>query len=121
MNAWMMTAAVLSLVTAAVHVFAGGRDVARPMLASCDLHAIPKFTNYYCWHMVTMILVVMAAAFVYAAMIGARDIAILATLLAMAFASWSLALIAWKRLNPVHFPQWILFLSIAAAGIMALS
>jgi hypothetical protein len=121
MNAWMIAAAVLSLLTAAVHFFAGGREIARPLLASCELHAAPKFTNYYCWHMVTIILVVMAGAFAYAAMTGARDIAVLATLLALAFASWNLALIAWKRLSPVYFPQWALFLPTAAAGLMALS
>lgn len=121
MNAWMITAAVLSAFTAAVHFFAGGCEIARPLLASRELRAVPKFTNYYCWHMVTIILVVMSGAFTYSAMIGARDMAVLATLLALLFAVWSLAMIAWKRLNPMRFPQWALFLPIAAAGVMALS
>jgi hypothetical protein len=121
MNAWMIAAAALSLFTAGVHFFAGGREAARPLLVSRELPAVPKFTAYYCWHMVTIVLLVMAGAFAYSAISAVKDAAALATLLAMAFAAWSLAMTGWKRLNPMYFPQWALFIPIAGTGIMALS
>ena len=113
-------AAALSVLTWGVHTFVGGREVARPLLESSRSPG-PRFTAYYCWHLVTIVLAGMAAAFAIAAWLpGERSLAIAATVLAALFAAWSIALVVgWRR--PVgELPQWVLFLPIALAGAWGL-
>ena len=109
-------AAALSALTTLIHVFLGGPESARPLLAS-ELRRVPKFTNYYCWHLVTITLAAMAFGFAVAAIApGAEISAITWTLVAAAFAIWSVALFIWKRMHPLALPQWALFAPIAALG-----
>ena len=120
MNIFLAIAALLSLVTWAIHTFVGGPHAARPLLAS-KLGPMAKYTNYYCWHLVTLTLFAMAAGFGYAAVVPeGRDVAILLTILSAGFAVWSLILVGISRRSPVELPQWILFIAItipAVAGI----
>ena len=65
-----------------------------------------KFTNYYCWHMVTIVIATMAGLYFMAA----RDenhfgLAVVATLLSYAFAVWSLILSIWKRQRVKTLPS----------------
>jgi len=114
-------AAALSLLTLGVHLFLGGPGVARPVLAARELDPVAKYTSYYCWHLVSMVIAAMTAAYVRAALEPhARDLAILVTALAAGFAVWSLALAVWKRQRIMVLPQWILFLPIAVLGVVGL-
>jgi hypothetical protein len=122
MNHWLLLAGLAAGATCAVHVLLGGREIARPMLASNDLHRIVRLTNYYCWHMVTIVLAGMAGAFAYAAWHPASiELAAVFTLLAASFAVLSLGLIAVYRVRPLLMPQWILFLAITALGVAGLA
>lgn len=121
LNGPLAAAAALSALTTAIHVFLGGPETAKPLLAS-DLERIPKFTNYYCWHLVTITLAAMACGFAIAALTpGAAFSAITWTLIAAAFAIWSIALFIWKRMHPLALPQWALFTPIAGLGVWGLS
>ena len=111
MNYWFVTAAAMSIFTMLVHAFAGGREVAKPLLAARDLKKVPKYTAYYCWHLVTITLAAIALAFWLAAQDeNARSLAIFATFGAAAFAGWSLVMISVFKLRLWHFPQWSLFI-----------
>lgn len=55
MNIWFLMAGLFSFAVCLTHIILGGREAARPLL-DADLRAIPKYTNYYCWHMVTIII-----------------------------------------------------------------
>ena len=59
MNAGFAVASALSLLTWGIHTFVGGPEVARPLLRS-ELRPVPKLTQYYCWHAVTLALFLMA-------------------------------------------------------------
>ena len=114
-------AAVLSFLTLCVHLFLGGRDVARPVLAARELDPVAKYTSYYCWHLVSMVLAAMTAAYAWAAFVPhAREAAVLVTALAAGFAVWSAALAVWKRQRFTVLPQWILFAPIAILGVVGL-
>jgi hypothetical protein len=116
----LWVACVFSLVVCALHVWLGGREAARPLLDS-ELRSIPKYTNYYAWHMVTIVIAAMGAAFAYAALVpDGRDVGLAALGLAIAFTLWSLTLIAWKYRRPTLLPQWLLFLSVSIAGAVGL-
>jgi hypothetical protein len=117
LNVAFAAAAGLSLLTWALHTFVGGPATAGPLLAS-SMHPVPKYTNYYCWHLVTITLLVVSAAFGYAAFVPTgSDVAVFATLLVVASAFWSLLLIAWKYRRPWQLPQWLLFFVIGGAAI----
>ncbi len=117
---WLFIASGLSALTLLVHVIAGGRSVARPVLES-ELSAEPKYASYYCWHMVSIVIAFMALAFALPALsLASIDLAWAATLLAFLFAVWSLALTVWKRQRFITLPQWLLFLPIAVAGFLGL-
>lgn len=60
-------ASLTALTTFAVHTFAGGPVVARPLLADTHLPPESKWLNYYCWHITTVLLAYMAVGFAAAA------------------------------------------------------
>jgi hypothetical protein len=118
MNVSFLSAAAASLLTCVVHVWLGGRDIARPLLDS-PLPIVPKWTMYYCWHIVSFVLAAMAAGFAIAALDPARrDLALAATVAASGCLGLNLSLIAWR--GPWRFPQWALFLPIALLGARGL-
>ncbi|MDU0339898.1 hypothetical protein [Bosea rubneri] len=121
MNLWLAAAAIIALATTVVHAWLGGREIARPLLAAERLRNVPKYTMYYCWHLVTIILAGQALAFGLAAFGHAsRDLTIFATVSAGLFALWSLGMIGGLRLRLAHFPQWALFAPMAACGALGL-
>lgn len=121
MNAWLALAAALAAITTLIHVILGGREIATPLLATERLHAVPKFTMYYCWHLVTIMLAALALALGLAATgLGSRDLAVFATVGAALFCLWGLGMVALFRLRIAHFPQWALFAAIAASGAAGL-
>ena len=113
---WLHIAATISLVTLIAHIFGGGKSAAQPLLAS-GLDDEAKLTNYYCWHMVTIIIAFMCLCFALTAGgYTSADLAVAATLLAALFTLWSIGLIFWKKQKVTTLPQWILFLPIAITG-----
>lgn len=121
MNLWLTAAAVLAAATTLIHALLGGREIAGPLLAAERLRNVPKYTMYYCWHLVTIILAGQALAFALVASGHAsRDLAIFATVGAGLFALWSLGMIGGFRLRLAHFPQWALFTPMAVFGALGL-
>lgn len=110
------------MATALLHILAGGRFIAQPLLASTGLGEIPKYTNYYCWHIVSIVLLTMAVGYAYCGLDPqAVALAVVLTGLAASFALWSGLLIVWKKLNPLHMLQWMLFLPITLLGLAGLT
>lgn len=121
MNSYLMAAAGLSALTCGAHVFAGGPSVARPVLADDALDPVVKYTVYYCWHLVTLVLVAMPAGFALGALRpGSQDVAAVMTALSGAFTLWNVALIAWRYRQPWQLPQWTLFGPITVLGALGL-
>lgn len=121
MNIFLLPATIAATI-AALHLFAGGRAIARPLLRQEALPPVVTLTHYYCWHLVTITLAGLSAAYAYAAF--APDgyvLAVLATLFAGLFCLWGLALVLWKRQRHLQMPQWILFAVLTASGVWALA
>lgn len=120
MNIGLAVAALFSFATWGIHTFLGGPAVARPLLEA-EMEPVAKYTNYYCWHIVTIVLFAMATGYGWAAIEpGALDVAFGLTALSGAFGAWNLALVAWSRRTPIELPQWTLFLAIGLAGAIGL-
>ena len=121
MNYWFLSAAFMSLVTLLVHFVAGGRFIARPLLAADELPVEVKYTSYYCWHLVTFILAGLVLAFVRAGIAaGGREVAASGVMFAMVAAAWSFAMVSRWRLPWYKFPQGVLFVLIALPGGLGL-
>ncbi|WP_439499632.1 hypothetical protein [Bosea sp. (in: a-proteobacteria)] len=121
MNGWFLAAALIAMLTCLIHAWLGGREVARPLLAANGLGKVAKFTAYYCWHLVTIVLAGLGLAFFLGASgSGSRELGAFATGCAALFCLWSLALIARFGLKPLHFPQWVLFAPMALCGAAGL-
>jgi hypothetical protein len=114
----LWAAAASSLVTFAVHAFVGGRYVAAPLLSDRGLPKAAKWLAYYCWHIVTMLLLAMAAAF------GAAAAGSLAAQAALGLAAFcaacsllSIAVALKARIAPWRLPATTLFAVTAALGV----
>ena len=118
-NWWFLAAALLSLATFAVHLFVGGTEAARPLLAAETVDEIARFTLYYAWHIVSITILAMALAFGLLALMPTRDrlLGWFVTGGAFAFAALDLFIIARFSLSAVTFGQWIAFALIGVLGI----
>ncbi len=113
---WLAT--FFTFITAAMHFFLGGKFAAKPLLKA-KMHPVAKYTNYYCWHMVTIVLLTMSVAFAISATYpSAWELGLAALFLSISFTIWNIVLWLWKKQSPLELPQWILFLTISVAGLM---
>ncbi len=118
-NIYFAIAALLSFLTTLIHLFAGGKEVAVPLLEADDIRPVPKFTMYYAWHMVTIMLFVMGITFAHSAIDQNQSVlAFYTTALAGCFMVLSVLLVLWKKQEFWLMPQWFLFLIIAIFGVV---
>jgi hypothetical protein len=120
MNIALAIASALSAATWAIHTFVGGPQLVRPLLQA-SLQPVVQLTHYYCWHLVTMMLGMMALGFGYAAFVASGlDVAVFVTALSLGAMLWSMALTVWKQRKLAELPQWTLFAAINAFAIAGL-
>ena len=118
MNTFFLVAGIWCAITWGIHTFLGGRAVAEPLLAAGDLRDTPKYTQFYCWHIVTILLAAMAGGLIYAAFApGAEDLALLVAGLAIALAVWGLILPRAVGQSFGQMPQGWLLLPIGLLGL----
>jgi len=118
MNMIFLGAAVLSAAVCLIHTFAGGRAIAAPLLRSADLKPVPKYVSYYCWHIVTIVLGMIAVMFALAGFRPASlDLGWVATALVAAFCLLGLVVPPMKKQKYKEMPQGWLFLPIVILGI----
>ena len=121
----MMVFAVPALIAfgiTVIHAVVGGREIARPLLQQETLSPTVTLTHYYCWHLATISLAVLAGCYAYAAVSpDGRILAALATLVSAAFCVWGLVLVVWKHQRHRDMPQWVLFLGLTGSGVWALA
>ena len=121
MNIYFTVAAGLSVLNALAHTFLGGREVARPLVASEGLKPLVKWVAYYCWHDVTLVLWSMAAAFGWLAL-GNREVGLTVFLLVLTagFMLWGLALPLMAKQTYKAMPQGFLFVPVFVFALLGL-
>lgn len=127
MPLFLWAAAAMALVTFAVHTFVGGKFVAQPLLANTDLPKASKWLNYYCWHVTTVMIAFVAAAFAWLAIttgqtsVAGQTSAVVFLSLQTAAASLLSVFVAIKGgIHPLRFPSTSLFAVTSALGWSAL-
>ncbi|WP_024301532.1 hypothetical protein [Pseudogulbenkiania sp. MAI-1] len=122
MNRLLVVAALLAAFTAVVHIFAGGADVAAPLLASA-LDGEPKLTLYAVWHMASVALSLSAAAFLVGSLPrhagAARYLILFVSALWCAFGLVFLGVVAIQPESGwlLRLPQWVLLLPVGLLGL----
>lgn len=110
-------ASVSALIIALIHTFAGGPQLLPPLLENQKIPDPIKLVHYYCWHIVTMVLFAISAAYAYAAVEpSGRILAVIATWFCFLCFLWGIFLVTWKKQKHSEMPQWILFIIQFAIG-----
>jgi len=114
------TAFLMALITA-VHVFVGARTDVVPLLSS-DIPEPARSTLYFCWHLVSIMLVAMTIAFALAAADDQyRLLGLAATALAAAFTLWGvLAAVVRRQSLITKLPQGLMFAVVTALAVVGL-
>ena len=121
-NTGFALAALVALVTFAVHTFVGGRFAARPLLADVGLPVPSRWLNYLTWHMVTALLPIMAGGFAWAAIQpDAWPAALILMVVSVAFSGVTVFVTLKAGIRPWRFPSSYLFLIILACGLFGLA
>ncbi|MCW9034661.1 MAG: hypothetical protein OQJ97_10625 [Rhodospirillales bacterium] len=121
MSILLWSAAFVGGVTFIIHTFAGGKAVAEPLLADKNLPIESKWLNYYCWHITTILIAFIAAAFAWLALNPEQaPMIILLSALTASLSFLSIAVALKGGINPLRFPSTSLFASISALGWAAL-
>lgn len=122
MNRLLVIAALLAAFTAAVHIFAGGLDVAAPLLTS-TLSGEPKLTLYAVWHMVSVALATSAIAlFIGSLPRHAKASRYLVLFVSGLWCAFGIVFLIVIAIQPEHgwlfkLPQWILLLPVGFLGL----
>ncbi len=126
MNWLWILSGLLAAVSAAVHLFVGGKDVARPLLNSPLTEEI-RLTMYACWHLASASLVLSALALLASGvgLLGTAGgmmvlfISVLWLLFGAVFLAISLGMARSRGL--FRFPQWVLLIPVGVLGILGLA
>jgi hypothetical protein len=122
MNRLLVIATILAAVTTAVHMLAGGPDVATPLLAS-SMAGEPKLTLYAVWHMVSVVLAMSVPALFIGGLPrhahAARYLVLFVSALWCAFGLVFLGVVAIQPEGGWLFklPQWVLLLPVGLLGL----
>lgn len=118
---WMFTAAgMLAAFWLCVHLIAGGRDIAAPLLAAPDLAEDVRETQYLCWHFTSVAIASMAGFFLWAALAADPAYAVAGLVLSGGFAIVGIGLVVARRGKHLVTPQGWLFVPVAALGLAGL-
>ncbi|MBX7248121.1 MAG: hypothetical protein K1X35_03625 [Caulobacteraceae bacterium] len=100
-----------------VHTLLGSRSVVQPFLRAQDLPHRSRWLMFLCWHAVSVLLVVMAGGFAWAALsAGARELGVGMTVLAGLLAVLTYYVARRARFDPLKLPPFVLFSLMAAGG-----
>jgi uncharacterized membrane protein (DUF4010 family) len=115
---WFLFATVVLLILTAFHLTAGQKEIVRPLLAARAFAPDQIAVLWLCWHVVTMLMLTAAAAYVAVVISDAyRGFALSATILIGLLALLSLIAQVTRRQRLQDMPQWIAFTLVTLLGI----
>jgi hypothetical protein len=122
MNLWLLAAGMAALVLDLFHVFPGGREIHRPMVAS-HWPEPAKAVWSVVWHAATAVMALGGLALIAAGLLPDHALALAALPVAL-FLSTAALFLAYgmKRLGTVWvLPQWVAFLGISTLALVGLA
>lgn len=120
MNIAYLLAAIAAAITCVTHIVLGGRELVPPLLGCRALPRVVVVTHYYCWHLVSIALAMIAAGLAMAAWTPEwRPFGVAATVIAASFGGLNLVYALRFHLPPRYLPQWLLFAAIVVPTLFA--
>lgn len=122
MNPWLTAAGAAALVLDLVHIFPGGREIHRPMVAS-HWPEPAKAVWSVVWHAATAMMALGGLALIAAGLYPDQALALAALPVALLLSTSVLFLVyGWTRLGTVWvLPHWAAFLGISALALAGLA
>jgi predicted small integral membrane protein len=122
MNVWLLAAGVAALVLDLVHIFPGGREIHRPMVAS-HWPEPAKAVWSVVWHAATAVMALGGVALIAAGLLPDQALALAVLPVALFLSAAALFLFyGLKRLGTVWILlQWVGFLGISALALVGLA
>ncbi|MDZ4087236.1 MAG: hypothetical protein U1E69_10590 [Tabrizicola sp.] len=122
MNAWLLAAGVAALVLDLVHIFRGGREIHRPMVAA-QWPEPAKAVWSVVWHAATAVMALGGLALIAAGLFPDQALVLAALPVALFVSTAALFLFyGIKRLGTIWvLPQWVAFLGISALAVTGLA
>lgn len=122
MNSWLLAAGLAALLLDLVHIFPGGREIHRPMVAS-HWPEPAKAVWSVVWHAVTAVMALGGLALIIAAFLPDHALALSALPIGLFLTAAGLFIVyGMKRLGTVWtLPQWVAFLAISALALVGLA
>jgi hypothetical protein len=121
MNAWLLSAGIAALLLDLVHIFPGGREIHRPMVAS-HWPEPAKAVWSVVWHAVTAVMAFGGLFLIAAAFLPEHALALSLLPIALFLSAAGLFIVyGLKRLGTLRIlPQWLAFLVISGLGLVGL-
>jgi hypothetical protein len=121
MNSWLLAAGIAALLLDLVHIFLGGREIHRPMVASHWPNPVKVIWSVV-WHAVTAIMAIGGVALIAAAFLPDHALALSVVPIALFLSAAGLFIVyGLKRLGSLLvLPHWAAFLLISALGVIGL-
>jgi hypothetical protein len=122
MNLWLLSAGISALLLDLVHIFPGGREIHRPMVAAHWPEPAKAIWSVV-WHAVTAVMAFGGVALIAAAFLPEHALALSALPIALFLATAALFIVyGLKRLGTVLIlPHWVAFGVISALGLIGLA
>jgi hypothetical protein len=122
MNPWLLSAGIAALLLDLVHIFLGGREIHRPMVAAHWPEPAKAIWSVV-WHAVTAVMAFGGLALIGAAFLPSQALALSVLPITLFLATAGLFLFyGIARLGTVRtLPQWVAFLAISALGVVGLA
>ena len=121
MNTWLLLAGIAALLLGLVHIFPGGREIHRPMVAA-HWPEPAKAVWSVVWHGITAVLALGGLALIAAGLLPDQALALAALPIALFLAFAGLFIVyGVLRLGTIRvLPQWVAFLVISGLGLVGL-
>lgn len=120
MNKIQLVTGVGAAALAALHTFVGTPEIADPLLAS-ELEDRAKYINFFCWHIVTIVLWATAAGYLWSAIVKPSvELVMFLTCMMACIGIWGVLLPPGVGLSYMTMPQGWLFFPIVMLAIFSL-
>lgn len=114
-------AALVAFAAFLTHSLIGSKYAVRPLLSATDITPASRWLNYLCWHMATILVLVMAATLTcVAADLISRDAVIPIAIMAFGTSILSIVITLRAGINPLRFPASYLFGMVAILAVLGL-
>lgn len=121
MNKVLLATGMGAAALAALHTFVGTGEVADPLLLASDLEDRAKYLNFFCWHIVTIVLWAAAAGYLWSALVrSSTELVVFLTIMMACIGVWGVVLPPSVGLSYVTMPQGWLFFPIVGLAIFGL-